>query len=194
MAIFDAELWRSRAQSRYERALDAGTPKAVAAKKLADDVIHIDALGRLVKWCSERGIIVNFCACKRGGIYWPDDKTIKVNDRFSPEKQVFFLSHECGHHLIGDVEKHERFGMGYPQHDPAIKRTFHHRCDIVDEELEAWHRGYKLSRRLRIPLNKVRFDKTRTAMIKSYFVWALKLDGRRRKKDDDEKKTSEVTS
>lgn len=188
MAIFDAELWRSRAQVRYQKALDAGTPKPVASQKLATDIIHIAALGKLIKWCVERNIDVNFCVYE-GGFYWPEDKTIKISCRLSPEKQVFFLSHECGHHLIGEAEKHERFGMGYPQDDPNIKRTFHHRCDIVDEELEAWHRGFKLTKRLRIPLNKERFDKTRTAMLKTYFAWALKLDGYKGKEDDDEEET-----
>lgn len=185
MAVFDAELWRARAQSRYEKSLDAGVGKAPANQKLAIDIVHISALRTLISWCTERGIDVNFCKYE-AGMYWSENKTIKISGRLAPEKQVFFLLHECGHHLVGDKEKHERFGMGYPQLDPAIKRTFHHRCDIVDEELEAWHRGFKLAKRLRVPINKERFDKTRVTQIRTYFKWALKLDGYNEKDDDDE--------
>ncbi len=185
MAVFDAELWRARAWSRYQNALAAGTDKSEAIACWDRDVVHINALRTLVDWCTERSIEVVFCK-REGGIYYPENKRIKINGRLQPEKQVFFLLHECGHHLIGDKEKHERFGMGYSQDDPNVKRTFHNRCDIVDEELEAWYRGFKLARRLYLWINKERFDKTRTKMLKSYFAWALRTDGYGKDEDDDD--------
>lgn len=185
MAVFDAELWRARAWSRYQNALAAGADKSWATARWDRDVVHVNALATLDGWCAERGIEVKFCK-REGGIYYPEDKRIKINGRLQPEKQVFFLLHECGHHLIGDKEKHERFGMGYPQDDPNLKRTFHHRCDIVDEEFEAWHRGFKLARRLHLRINKERFDRTRAEMLKSYFKWALRTDGYGKDDDDDD--------
>jgi hypothetical protein len=183
MAWFDPDLWRERAWSRYQQA--TGTSRAAATERWERDVTHISALATLVDWCGQRGIEVVFCK-RGGGIYYPEDKCIKISGRMLPERQVFFLLHECGHHLIGDKEKHERFGMGYPQDDPNVKRTFHHRCDIVDEEFEAWHRGFKLAKRLRLRINKERFDRTRAEMLKTYFKWALRTDGYGKDDDDDE--------
>lgn len=191
MAAFLSELWRSRAQSRYQKAIDTGASKVVATSKLANDIVAISSLKTLTGWCAAHGICVTFCQLE-GGMYWSEDKTIKISGRLSPEKQVFFLLHECGHHLIGDKEKHERFGMGYPQTDAKIKRTFHHRCDIVDEELEAWHRGFKLAGRLHIPLSKERFDKTRVVMLKTYFKWAINANAFEGKEDDEEEDTTKV--
>lgn len=185
MAVFDAELWRARAWSRYQNTLATGTDRSEATSRWNRDAVHIDALAVLVDWCAQRGIEVVFCK-RGGGIYYPENKRIKINGRLQPEKQVFFLLHEIGHHLIGDKEKHERFGMGYSQDDPDVKRTFYHRVDIVDEEFEAWWRGFKLARRLHLRINKERFDRTRAEMLKSYFKWALRTDGYGKDDDDDD--------
>lgn len=185
MAVFDPELWRARSWNRYQNALAGGTHREIATERWTRDITAIGHLEVLVNWCAQRGIAVVFCR-REGGTYYPEDKCIKINGRMLPERQVFFLLHECGHHLIGDKEKHERFGMGYSQDDPDAKRTFHHRVDIVDEEFEAWFRGFKLARRLKLRINKQRFDKTRSEMLKSYFKWALRVDGYGKDDDDDE--------
>lgn len=186
MAVFDLELWRARAWSRYQNSLATGSDRQASASRFALDSVNINNLNTLVDWCRAKGVEVNFCK-REGGIYYPEQKSIKISGRLAPEKQFFFLLHECGHHLIGDKEKHERFGMGYPrEHDPNVKRTFHHRCDIVDEEFEAWHRGFKLARRLHLRIDKERFDKTRSEMLKSYFKWALRVDGYGKNDDDDD--------
>lgn len=185
MAAFDIELWRARAWSRYQNAIDASVGKSKATVRWDRDQSHISALATLVGWCAERGIEVKFCR-RSGGIYYTNDKRIKINGRLLPERQVFFLLHECGHHLIGDKEKHERFGMGYSQEDPNVKRTFHHRCDIVDEEFEAWHRGFRLAKRLKLKINKERFDRTRAKMLQTYFKWAVKAGGYGKDEDEDD--------
>lgn len=191
MAEFDNGIWCSRAQTRYVRAMSSGISKSVALKQRDRDLFYIGALANLVDWCNQRTIQVIFCR-RAGGIYFPENKQIKISGRLAPEKQVFFLLHECGHHLIGDKEKHERFGMGYSQTDEAVQRTFRHRCDIIDEEYEAWHRGYKLSKRLNLRVDKEKFDVTRADMLRTYFKWALKIGGYGRDQeegDDDDEKT-----
>lgn len=184
MAVFDQELWRSRAQARYQRAR-ASQGEDAAGSHWTRDCAHVAALAVLVDWCTERGIEVVFCR-RGGGIYYPEKKRIKISGRLLPERQVHFLLHECGHHLIGDSEKHERFSMGYSQDDPVVTQTFRHRCDVVDEEYEAWWRGAKLAKRLRLSIDKESFNRTRAEMLKTYFKWALKTDGYGRDEDDDE--------
>lgn len=174
MAAFDPKLWKSRASARYRSAVRSGLDKAEAQYRRDTDVAHIDSLAVLVDWCAQRNIEVNFCKSS-GGFYYTSNRQININCRLTPEKQVFFLLHECGHHLIGDKEKHERFGMGYShQDDPEVNKTFHHRCDIVEEEFEAWHRGFKLGTRIGISIDKESYDKHRVEMLRSYFKWAVK--------------------
>lgn len=176
MTAFDASLWKKRADARYEKAVTAGVDKLGALERWRLDVKHISALASLVSWCAERSIDVKFTK-RFAGVFYPEDKKIRVSGRSRPEIQVHVLLHECGHYLIGDKEKHERYGMGYPQEDPNVKRTFHHRCDILDEEFEAWHRGWRLAQRLELGLEKSRFDQTRTKFLKTHMMWALRVKG-----------------
>ena len=82
--------------------------------------------------------------------------------------------------MIGDKEKGERFGMGYGKSDdPAVNRTAHHRLDILEEEFEAWHRGWKLALRIGslVEADKMEYDKTRTQMLFTYVKWTAKQPG-----------------
>lgn len=134
-------------------------------------------LSSLTTWCTKRGIIVEFKKAANGA-FFPDEKRIEINARLKPENQVYCLLHECGHVLIGHKNTNERFGMGYPSSNvPRIARRLTHKCDVIDEELEAWYRGFKLSRRLKFNVDKQRFDAFKSKMIISYMKWALNVGG-----------------
>lgn len=181
MAVFDHKLWKDRAWDRLGRALRR-IPKRNKAKtsaaeaSWARDVIAIDDLTRLVEWCGARGLGVEFVK-KPMGTYHAGSKKVSISSRAGPVKQLVLLLHECGHHLIGMKEHHDRFGMGYPQTDPAITRTFHHRVSVLDEEMEAWARGWKLARRLDLTLPRETFDAIRLDCIRSYLSWAMSPSG-----------------
>ncbi len=188
MVAFDPELWRLRALRRHKQVLGSGkVPPEEACRRHDRDLVAIKGLAQLLDWCEKRNIEVIFSR-KQGGVYLWEDKKIKLNGRLQPEKQLHVALHECGHHLIGMKDRHERFGMGYSQDDPAITRTFHHRCDILDEEFDAWHRGRRLATRLGIELEKDRYDVTRTEMLRTYLKWALRLKGYSVNDDDDDEK------
>lgn len=176
MSNFSESIWKERAYKKYKAAISKGVSQITAEKKLKLEFNNIHHLKLLNTWCADRKIEIIFNK-RPGGIYYPSGRIIHINGRMNPEKQVFLLLHECGHYLIGDKEKHERFGMGYSTDDPHVKKTFHHRCDIVDEELEAWHRGWRLANRLKLKINKSKYDKTRSKMLQSYFKWAVRADG-----------------
>lgn len=132
-------------------------------------------LGTLIDWCRERGVDVRFgnMPSGTGATYFAEESYVKMSSRFSAEKQLYTLLHECGHMLIGDRRKHERYGMGHHQKDPNVRRTLHHRFDVLDEELEAWFRGMKLARRLKIRVNKETFHSHRLQCLKTYVKWVL---------------------
>lgn len=187
MTSFDKSVWRQKAWNRFQRLVREETtrpPARGAETQWARDVIYIEKLSSIVGWCEARALSVSF-AKRPNGVYDPSGKEIVISARASPEKQAHFLLHECGHHLIGMKEHHERFGMGYPQTDPQKKKTIHHRISCLEEELEAWHRGWKLSKRLKIGIDRTEFDRTRIDCIKTYIKWASRTK-------ESEKGTAEV--
>lgn len=171
MHEFNKQLWRDRALARFKRSCRKSS-KLKADESWARDVRHIDAISEVVAWCASKGIKVQF-GKKAGGLYDSLSKTITMTSHAGPEKQLYMLLHECGHHLIGFKADDERFGMGYPKvEDPHFNTTFHHRVACLEEEIEAWHRGWKLARRLQLKLDRLAFDKVRLECLKSYIKWA----------------------
>ncbi len=136
----------------------------------------ISDLSTLIEWVKERGVTVVFGNTPRdtGATLLQEQNIIKMSSRYMPEKQLFTLLHECGHMLIGERRKHERYGMGYKQeHHPIVSKTLHHRFDVLDEEMEAWFRGLRLARRLKIRVNKEAFHAHRLKCLKTYVKWVL---------------------
>jgi len=175
MIEFKRQLWWDRAWARFKRS--TRKRKSKAQKSLAEqqwflDAMCIDKLAAVVDWCSSKGISVKF-GKKPGGIYNAIEKSITIAGRTAPEKQLYMLLHECGHHLVGFDEHDERFGMGYPYvADSDVNTSFHHRVACLEEEMEAWHRGWRLSKRLHLNLERERFDKVRLDCLRSYIKWA----------------------
>lgn len=181
MREFDPQLWKDRAWGRYCRALNSGSSSKKIELEWALDVLAISDLGTIIEWCKEKKLKVLF-AKKSNGTYHSQSKEIFISSRLSPRHQVIVLLHECGHHLIGVNDDHDRFGMGYPQSDPEVTKTFHHRVSCLEEEMEAWHRGWKLAKRLSLTIDRDTFDTMRLKCIRSYIKWTIKpntfkLDG-----------------
>lgn len=174
MIEFDRQLWWDRAWARFKRSVRKGTSrkkKAAAEHQWYRDALHIDKMSTVIDWCSSKNITVQF-GKKPGGVYNAVDRTITIAGRAAPEKQLYMLLHECGHHLIGFDEMDERFGMGYPfVEDPVVNTTFHHRVACLEEEMEAWNRGWRLSKRLHLQLEREAFDKIRLDCLRSYIKW-----------------------
>jgi hypothetical protein len=175
VAGFSLDVWRLRAAERLRRA--TRTRKKLAERRFRRDTRFISGLTIIVEWCQKQGYSVTFGKTERGSVLDTEKKSILINCHFTPESQVYNLAHECGHILIGERPKDERFGMGYNADDPNEKRTLVHRIDVVDEEFEAWERGRKLAGRLGIRIDKKVFHHIRARYIKTYMKWCLKVDG-----------------
>ena len=173
MKEFDLQLWKDRAWKKYGRALTSGRPQARLELEWAVDLLLISDLFVINEWCKNKGLKVLFGKTSNGN-FFPQEKKILISSHASLQNQVIILLHECGHYLIGELEDHERFGMGYPQTDPGITKTFQHRLACLEEEFEAWHRGWKLSKRLNLRLNREDYDNYRIRCLRSYIKWSLK--------------------
>lgn len=176
MSRFDTKAWRDRAWERFKRASDPRAPESRQAGAPAEwnrDINSICDLEAIVSWCEDRGLEVVFTR-RAAGIYQVDSKKISVASNLRPHKQVCVMLHECGHYLVGREEDHDKFGMGYPQTDPEVTKTFRHRVAVLEEELEAWHRGWKLAKRLELLIERDTFDAIKLDCIRSYLKWTLK--------------------
>ena len=170
---FDPQIWRDRAWKHLKKSHIAGKPKQKVEAEWVLDTIAISDLTKVVEWCSERGLKIDFVK-KPAASYYPDSKAIQIAHRLKPIRQLIYLLHECGHHLIGSSEDHERYGMGYPQNELSVKRTFHHRLTCLDEEFEAWHRGWKLAQRLKLNITRDKYDQLKVECLRTYVKWALR--------------------
>jgi len=176
MAAFDSSLWYQRAWSRHQKLVKSGQ-KSKAASAYSRDAKAIQDLAVVLSWCADHGITVNFTK-KSGATFYNNVSRVDIAGRMSPERQLHSLLHECGHYLIGERTKKDRYGMGWTAvEDANVVKTMHHRLDVLEEEFEAWYRGLKLARRLKISLNKKRYDKTRIGQLKTYVDWAARVNG-----------------
>lgn len=183
MSSFDPKLWRKRAWDRLRRAVLRGGNKGEIETTYAADMYAISDLEALIGWCEGRKLNVEFVK-KAAAVYLHHEGAIKVSSRLSPARQLVLLLHECGHHLIGMKDQHERFGMGYPQTDPEVTKTFHHRVSCLEEELEAWHRGWKLVKRLGLSVDRSFYDEVRLECIRTYIKWALRPGSMERDREE----------
>lgn len=182
MAEFDSHLWKERAWARFCR---AARVKSIDKARLAvlervwfEDVNATDDIEKIVRWCSTRCIGVTF-AKKPLGTYHTHEKYITISSRLRPLNQAVVLLHECGHHLVGGADRADRFLMGYPQTATEVTRTFHHRLTCLEEEMEAWHRGWRLAQRLELNITREQFDAVRLGCLKSYVEWSLRPSSRK---------------
>lgn len=166
---FNEEVWRDRAWARYTKTQLATCPPINS--QWAKDLISILNLNTLVRWCTSRGLKVQFNKMENGQ-YDPTLKTISISCQAFPTKQLLYLLHECGHHLIGSKEKNERFSMGYSHgDDPEFNKLLIHRMAILEEECEAWERGRRLAKRLKLDIIWKDFNLLRLECLKSYVLW-----------------------
>jgi hypothetical protein len=175
MRAFQLETWEARARERFKRSV--GTDPDRSRARLVSDLDAARGLGAVVAWGAARGVSVAFTNRRDAGVFSPDEKTIYINSTQTFERQLFVLLHECGHLLIGSEKPgaHHRFKLGYPSsNDPSLSGKFIHRCAVLEEEFEAWHRGRKLAKKLGIEVDDARWAELKASFIKSYIRWTMK--------------------
>lgn len=171
---FDLDVWRYRVDRRRARLVERGYTEGYALERMSRELNAVKNLSTLVEWCGRRGLQVIF-AKHENGTYDECACTITIAANASIEKQVFYLIHECGHHLIsqhpGDPN---RFLAGYNQIDSHVVRTFQHRLACLEEEMEAWQRGRNLAKKLNLKLDEEALEKLRVHCLRTYVNWASK--------------------
>lgn len=172
MSSFDRDVWLERARGRRDRALASSRRRSDARLQHERDVAAIDSMETIVAWCSERGVDVDFVRLNSSGLYDPEDRSILICANALPETQMHFLLHECGHYLIAKCgEKSVRSSQ--PAQLAEDPRSLVNKLDTVSEEFEAWRRGEKLARRLKVTLDAERYSKHKARAVASYCEWMV---------------------
>lgn len=139
-----------------------------------EETRYIDGIERVLQWCEGKGLCVDWVG-RGGGSYDAGEKLITVSSRSLPRIQLLVLLHECGHHLIGKPKMHGRWSSGYSTSDISSHKTDLYKVDVLDEEFEAWGRGWNLGLKLGAlhPSDRVAFNKYRVSMLKGYIKWVM---------------------
>ena len=175
MALFDVEVARDKSLHRFERAIRTGCDGRKAESAWWVDHVSITNIATIVEWCNGKGIKIQFEKCNNA-VFNKDIMTISIAASIRPLRQVFYLLHECGHYMISNTAgKDDRFKMGYRLGEGFTSElSFSHKLACVEEEFEAWHRGWRLSQRLKMNLDRKQFDAVRRSCLKTYLVWVTK--------------------
>ena len=103
-----------------------------------------------------------------------DVKIIEIYSLNGIENRLFALLHECGHALIRrDWTKFKTEFCAHAEHDgDGRKETKSLKISTLEEEFEAWKRGWKLAKRLNLQLAKDAYTKNKDKYIMTYIKWA----------------------
>lgn len=168
---FSARAVYDSAWERYYRKPDRSDLGRRNAEDRDRDLAAIVSLEKVVAWCGAQGLRVELSSTLASS-YFHDKRVIRLSSRVHPQRMLFTLLHECGHHLIGPA--HPRFSAGYNNPDKRQTRGFKHRLAVLEEEAEAWNRGWRLGLRLGAVQQShlPGYDGVRTRMLRSYVRWA----------------------
>lgn len=155
------------------------------------DVCYINSLQRAIKWCTEQGISVDFK--QRSGGLWESDETgkklITVSASARPVTQLCLLLHEVGHYVLDTSNVHiqDRYRMGWASADDAVfRRTNKHRLAILEEEYEAWYKGWQIGilTGALTQFDADAFNDIKVKCLKTYVKWAGRSPGFTRYEND----------
>jgi len=147
-------------------------------RKIGDDMNDInweDQYDDLEIWLAKKGYSIALEPGADDCIIW-EDKIIYLNSRNGLENQYYTLLHECGHILIAQDEKQWKRDMPVYAISPDKRqaKSKAYRVSTVAEEIEAWKRGRRLSKRFGHYINDVKYNKQITDFVYTYIVWAAK--------------------
>lgn len=100
-------------------------------------------------------------------------KEIVIHKSSTKELQAYDLIHELGHieQQKNTTVYHKLFGKVFADFS---KQSQTYKMKILEEELDAWNKGLKLSLKLGIQVNERCFEIRKASRVATYASWALK--------------------
>jgi hypothetical protein len=108
-----------------------------------------------------------------------DRRVVTYNANSSTRTRLCTLLHEAGHVLIyrSRLRRPQNLVHGRRLADMNVvykKATKQQKLQIMDEEIAAWERGWKLGRRLKLRVARGVFDTHQTRSLMTYVRWVVK--------------------
>lgn len=98
-------------------------------------------------------------------------KQIVIPSTITKERQFYTLLHELGHYLI-NVEHIEEYSKGFGrQYKKFSKKSLTFLVAEIEEELEAWRLGYNLGKRMRLRINRDKFEIFKASLVMTYMSY-----------------------
>lgn len=113
---------------------------------------------RLVDWISKQGY--NFKFSNSDQVDW-NTATVMVYPNPNQEHLLYSLLHECGHVIVGNYNSYykEFKSLTKANYDSRHCKSNIYRYKKLKEEMDAWEEGKNLAKKLKIRINKDRYDK-----------------------------------
>ena len=95
---------------------------------------------------------------------------ITINPRQTKTNLIFSALHECGHIIVSDKKSYNKnykiLNKGYL--DGRHTKGLLYKYKQLREEIQAWEKGFKLSKKLGININKEDYDKYASVCFNTY--------------------------
>lgn len=130
-------------------------------------------LNKIEKWIKQNGFKLKFIKFCIDEVNF-DTKTVEINKCTKLSNQITTLLHECGHILIYIQRKKYKLktilGLNWNQWEKIFenKKSKKKYISILHEEIEAWDRGKKLAKRLKIKIKNKVWNYHRTRCLMTY--------------------------
>ena len=140
---------------------------------------------KLSAWLKRKGFKIRFRPGSSDEVNWKP-KFVQINSRTTKTTQVAVCLHECGHVLINESrlkqskQKKQRkiAGASYQEDEMSKGRmsrnTYTRKIAIITEEIEAWERGWNLSKRLGLKISRKKYENVRIKALMTYVNWVAK--------------------
>lgn len=130
---------------------------------------------KLIKFSNKKGYEVIFIKTHDGiSTICFDSKLITIHNKLKKERQFYSLAHELGHLIINELEKpkYEKM-MGY-QYAKFSKQSLSYKIAEIEEEFEAWRLGLELCKKLKLKVDREKFERFKSSLLSSYLVYAVR--------------------
>ena len=134
------------------------------------------SIDKLEKWLTTKGYrLIKGTEKHIEDEMWYEKKIVFLSLRSTLEHQLYSLLHECGHVMIRQKEKtySARFKtVKESEKNPQKEKTYRYIVEEIEEEIEAWRKGEKLSEKLKLNLNSDIYYKYGSRLVMSYIKLA----------------------
>lgn len=123
----------------------------------------VRAVNRVIRFLESRDVEVRR---GRDNVYYPDDEVIIYNVQGNYNGQLYTLLHEAGHFLQSKSRNFTATNLIYEEVD--MLHTNYQKFRLLEQEMDAWDRGLKLAKYLKIKMDIIDYRKNAAYFIMQY--------------------------